>query len=139
MTRDVVIVATACLMSSCPISMAQTEPDESQQRDQGSLVAHQHASFVSERWCIRTFLSAPIASSLFEPAPSVFIYSPTLYYVNQDFRFVDQSAWSNRLAELESDKLFAFWRGESLGLFFGVTDNGYVGLSLTETEDDSSQ
>jgi hypothetical protein len=42
----------------------------------------------------------------------------------------DRSSLSYRLAEFDSDRLVTFWQSESLGLFLGVSDGGFLRLSI---------
>jgi hypothetical protein len=44
--------------------------------------------------------------------------------------FADSSSLSYRLAEFDNDRLLTFWRGDALGVFLGVSDGGFLRLSI---------
>jgi hypothetical protein len=90
-------------------------------------------SLLPKRWCIETHRAAPSLAELLE-STQLRELRWSGQYAAYDYRlgeaFADRSALSYRLAELERDRLVTFWRGDSVGVFLGITRGGFLSLSI---------
>jgi len=94
------------------------------------------ASLLPERWCIETHMATPSLAVLLEPRPvsdrpwSMFEFAADNYRLRESF--ADRSDLSYRLAELDTSRLVTFWKGESLGVFLGISTGGFISLSVAQ-------
>ena len=92
------------------------------------------ATLIPERWCVESHMSTPsLATRLSLRDPSRVSWSVAAMSV-YDFQLAegvtDRSSLSYRLAEFDSDRLLTFWQSDTLGLFLGVSDGGFLRLSI---------
>jgi len=105
-------------------------------QDVTDVVVGNRDSLLPERWCIETHMATPSLAMLLEPRPASArpwgrLDSDADIYWSQD-DFADRSALDYRLAELDSDRLLTFWKGDSFGIFLGITRGGFISLSIAQ-------
>jgi len=133
MNREVTLVLAMMLTASGGPLFAQTVPVEELAATRPLMVVDHRTSLIPERWCSKSKTPVVTLHSLFVPKRLNSAPLTTADFVANDFRSADHAALAARLAELDSQRLFKFWQGRSMGLFFGITEDGYVGLSLGES------
>jgi hypothetical protein len=93
-------------------------------------------ALIPKRWCIDTRIETPSLATLFEarhrPDGPTILLAYTINDYGFDERFIDRSSFSYRLAELHSDRLVTFWKGNSFGIFLGITRGGFVSVSIAQ-------
>ncbi len=132
-TRMVAIAAASVMM---PVTMQATA------EELGSLAAQQDAviaveagsSLLPKRWCVEANMIAPSPATRFnlhEPtAVAWYGASLSVYDFQLGVGFADRSSLSYLVAEFDNDRLLTFWKGDSLGVFLGVSDGGFLSLSI---------
>lgn len=101
---------------------------------QDTVVVEAGATLIPERWCVESHMLTPSLATRFSLRdPTRVSWSGNALSV-YDFQLTDsvtdRSSLSYRLAEFDSDRLVTFWQSESLGLFLGVSDGGFLRLSI---------
>ena len=93
-------------------------------------------SLLPKRWCIETHMATPSLAMLLEPREPTIgpWYMPDRGAFEYSFHedFANRSSISYRLAEIDGGRLITFWKGNSLGIFLGVTKGGFVSLSIAQ-------
>ncbi|MGH8221835.1 MAG: hypothetical protein ACREQZ_02565 [Woeseiaceae bacterium] len=85
-----------------------------------------------DRWCIEQHMAMPSLDLRAESSPPA-LPASILEYEFYDAHFVDRSALSKRLADIEVDALITFWRGRTVGVFLGV-HRGQVGIRVASLQ-----
>ncbi len=132
-TRMVTAAAVSVLM---PMAMQATAEDlriETTQQ-QGIVVVPAGTSLLPKRWCVEAHMITPSVATRFslrEPTNVAWSGAALSVY---DFQladgFADRTSLSYRLAEFDSDRLVTFWKSDALGVFLGVSDGGFLRLSI---------
>jgi hypothetical protein len=130
------MVAAAVVSGMMPLAMpAQAEDLQSETAQQdGVMVVDAGSSLLPERWCVEAHMITPsLATRVSLRDPTIVSWHGAALSV-YDFQllddFADRSSLSYRLAEFDSDRLVTFWKSDSLGIFLGVSDGGFLHLSI---------
>jgi hypothetical protein len=129
------MVAVAVASALIPLAMqASAEDLQSETAQQDVVVVPAGTSLLPKRWCVEAHMLTPSLAtrySLREPTNVAWSGAALSVY---DFQlvdgFADRSSLSYRLAEFDSDRLVTFWKSDALGIFLGVSDGGFLSLSI---------
>ncbi len=130
------MLAVAVVSTLMPLAMqARAEDLQSETAAQNVVIVVQPcSSLLPERWCVEAHMITPslvTRFSLREPTNVSWSGAALSVY---DFQLVEAFAehlrQPYRLAELESDRLVTLWRSDSIGVFLGVSDGGFLRLSI---------
>jgi hypothetical protein len=130
------MVTAAAVSVLMPMAMQATAEDlriETTQQ-QGIVVVPAGTSLLPKRWCVEAHMITPSVATRFslrEPTNVAWSGAALSVY---DFQladgFADRTSLSYRLAEFDSDRLVTFWKSDALGVFLGVSDGGFLRLSI---------
>lgn len=132
-TRMVAIAAVSVLL---PLAMQAKAEDLQSETTQPNdvVVVPAGTSLLPKRWCVEVHMTTPSLATRFslrEPTNVAWSVAALSVY---DFQlvdgFADRASLSYRLAEFDNDRLVTFWRGDALGVFLGVSDGGFLRLSV---------
>ena len=136
MSRHVTrMVAAAAVSVLLPLAMqARAEDVESETAQQDIVVVPAGTSLLPKRWCVEAHMITPSLATRYSlREPTNFAWSGAALSV-YDFQlvdgFADSSSLSYRLAEFDSERLVTFWKSDALGVFLGVSDGGFLRLSI---------
>ena len=132
-TRMVAVAAVSMLMPLAMQAKAADLQSETTQQD-GIVVVPAGSSLLPKRWCVEAHMITPSLATRFslrEPTNVAWSGAALSVY---DFQlvdgFADRTSLSYRLAEFDSDRLVTFWKSDALGVFLGVSDGGFLRLSI---------
>jgi hypothetical protein len=97
-------------------------------------IADTSNSLLPKRWCLETATRSQALHRKSDQAPG----DPwgLLEFAAADFDFAtgffDRSAFNYRLAELHGDRLVTFWKGDSVGIFLGISRGGFITLRIAQ-------
>lgn len=130
------MVAVAVMSAMMPLAMPAEAEDlqsETSQQD-GVMFVDAGSSLLPKRWCVEAHMITPSLAtrvSLRDPG-NVSWHSAALSVY--DFQlvdaFADRSTLYYRLAGFDRDRIVTFWKSDSLGVFLGVSDGGFLRLSI---------
>ncbi|MCI0517466.1 MAG: hypothetical protein L0Y45_06505 [Woeseiaceae bacterium] len=131
-TRMVGATAAAFMLQFAVQAAAEHSHIEAAPQD--TVVVEAGATLIPERWCVESHMLTPSLATRFslrDPTRVSWSGSALSIY---DFQLIDgvtdRSTLSYRLAEFDSDRIVTFWQSDSLGLFLGVSDGGFLRLSI---------
>lgn len=132
-TRMVAAAAVSVLMPLAMQANAEDLQSETAQPDD-VVVVPAGTSLLPKRWCVEAHMVTPSLATRFslrEPPNVAWSGAALSVY---DFQlvedFADRSSLSYRLAEFDNDRLLTFWKSDALGVFLGVSDGGFLRLSI---------
>ena len=132
-TRMVAFAAVSLLLPLAMQARAEDLQSETTQQDD-VVVVPAGTSLLPKRWCVEAHMITPSLAtrySLREPTNVAWSGAAVSVY---DFQlidgFADRTSLSYRLAEFDSDRLLTFWKNDALGVFLGVSDGGFLRLSI---------
>jgi hypothetical protein len=129
----VAILAVSVLL---PLDMQAMAEDLQTEATQSAdvVVVPAGTSLLPKRWCVEAHMLTPSVAtrySLREPTNVAWSGAALSVY---DFQllngFANSSSLSYRLAEVDNARLLTFWKGDALGVFLGVSDGGFLRLSI---------
>lgn len=131
-TRMVAIAAVSVLL---PLSMqASAEDLQSETAQQDIVVVPAGTSLLPKRWCVEAHMLTPSLATRFslrEPTNVAWSGAAlSVYDFQLDDGFADSSSLSYRLAGFDNERLVTFWKSDALGVFLGVSDGGFLRLSI---------
>jgi hypothetical protein len=129
------MVAVAAVSVLMPLAMqANAEDLQSETARQDVVVVPAGTSLLPKRWCLEAHMLTPSLATRFSlREPTNVAWSGAALSVN-DFQlvngFADSSSLCYRLAEFDNERLVTFWKSDALGVFVGVSDGGFLRLSI---------
>lgn len=132
-TRMVAAAAVSVLMPLAMKASAEDLQTESAQQDD-VVVVPAGTSLLPKRWCVEAHMLTPSLATRYSlREPTIVAWSGAAVSV-YDFQLVDdladRSSLSYRLAEFDNERLVTFWKSDALGVFLGVSDGGFLRLSI---------
>ena len=137
MSRHVTRMVTAAAVSVLTTLAMQTKAadlqSETSQQD-GLVVAPAGTSLLPKRWCVEAHMITPSVATRFslrEPTNVAWSGAAlSVYDFQLAYGFANRTALSYSLAKFDSDRLVTFWKSDALGIFLGVSDGGFLRLSI---------
>jgi hypothetical protein len=134
MSRNVTRMVTVAAMMLLVMQASAEDLRSATTPQQAVVVVQAGSSLLPKRWCVEAHMITPslaTRSSLHEPTDVAWPGAALSVY---DFQLVDgvadRATLSYRLAEVENDRLLTFWKSDSLGVFLGISDGGFLSLSI---------
>lgn len=129
-----VAAATASVIMPLTMQAAAEEPPAAARPNTTVMAVEAGTSLLPKRWCVEAHMITPslaIPFSLREPTGVAWQGAGQSVY---DFQLVDvvadRTSLSYRLADFGSDRLVTFWSSDTLGVFLGISEGGYLSLSI---------